>query len=522
VTESRRIQYYSAQAAAGAGNVHCHVMRGPLANRHRAEYLIVVGNETAGDAQALAYVPDAITGSTRTVVQTVVGPGSDFSTIVVLELTSAGLMPEVRVALAAGGTLLTLVVPSQEFEPAANVRSSGELLLAIPAGSAALAPRSPLPPAPNAYSPPAEPAAPFITSVPSNASAPLARRPGTAQPAPALAPFLLASVLLAIVGFCVVRPRITALTVPSSAAPGTSIAVAYGTAGFGAADYAVLDPGGQTIARGPLAMGSGSFAVTLPPPPAAPAYQVRLHVANAFDSAVSQGYVRIAMPLAAASAAPRPAPQRRAAAAMVGAPEIRSLALDRATLASGETLTVYYDVLATSGSIALYDPARQITYQKVDLNASGRATFVAPHVDGASFLTVVATAQRGGATAQSRIAVTVAPATPEPVPSAGDTDEPRGDAALDTRSAITSITAPPTVRSGRPIRVDVNGAAAGLHVTLLDDTGREIARRDVPAGQRSVDFSAPAVNKISRFLLEATYPQGDASETIVRAIIVTP
>jgi hypothetical protein len=520
VAEGRGIQY-SAEAAGEPGNLCCRVIRLWLAPERRAQYSIFVGNGTDADAQGEAFVFDAADGTQRTILQTIVGQCSDFSTSVCLELTPAGMMPELRVALnSSAGTQFTLVVPGLAAGDGFDARPSGNGRIALRAGSGALAK---LPVVRSVHTPPA---APFVTPVHRRAST---VREVTAQPSrprasPAATPMLLFfAALLGAIGYFIARPQVLSLAVPSGAVAGTTVAVAYRATGLGTAGYTVLGPDGRTVAQGPLPLGAGSFSLLVPQAAAAQAYLVRLHVGNPLADAVAEDYLRVEAP---ATPAPAPArPKRHAVPPPPAPPQIRSLALDRATLASAETLNVYYDVAATSGSIALFDPELQITYQKSELSASGHATFVAPHVDAVRFLTVVASVQRGSAVTESRIGVTVTPAVAPAALGDGVGDTPAGpadDTALTAPSSATGIVTPATVRSGQPVRVAIRGAAAGLELTLIDGSGRELARRDLQAGQRSVDFTAPVVTKPTRFVFEATYPNGVGSETVVRTIEVTP
>ena len=519
VTASRGVQYL-AQAAGSNGNLRCHVIRQQLGDDCRIDFSIVVENETNAEAQARAYVTDALGGGDRTIVQTVVGPGSKFSTTTALEVAPSGLSPELRIALTSGETQFTLVMPSlqTEFAPPSAAEPVGDGALAVPARMPPLTPPavSPLVRTVAAQPPP------YFTSPP------IIMQPVRARSASAVMPILLFLVaLMAVAAVFAFRPRIAELHVPDSTPAGTAVVVSYEASGPGDLDYAVFGPDGRTVAHGPLLLGAGGFPLTFPPAQAALAYLVRLRVANPLTSAVAEGYIQV--PGAPPPATPRP---KRAARGPVAPPQIRSQALDRATLAGGDTLTVFYDVLASSGSDALYDPAAQITYEKSALAASGRSTFIVPRVETERFFTVVVSAQRGTATTQSRIGVSVTPADATPAPDAGAAPEAlapddgslgAGNGTLSSGTGpATTIAAPPTVHSGRPIRVRIYAAGAGLQLVLLDGSGAELARRDVSAGQAGVDFTAPAVRVPTRFLIEATYPHGVGSETIVRAIAVTP
>ena len=351
-----------------------------------------------------------------------------------------------------------------------------------------------------------------------------ASRPRT----PAVIPILIMFAGYVLIGaFLIARPRIADFALPATAMPLTSVPVLYQTSGFGTADYTVLGPDAAPIAEGPLALGGSSFNFTLPKAAAAQAYLVRVRMRSFLGSAVAENYLHVPAP--PATPAP-PAPRRRHIAAPLAPPQIHSLALDRATVTSGDTLNVYYDIAATSGTVALVDPAAQITYGKSALDMSGHTSFTAPGTDIPRFLTVIVTAVRGKATTESRSGVSLTPpvAVAPAQSDAGDAGLPSAGAlgtsgsAMPGRPSAVTISAPPSVHSQQPIRVDVGGAAAGLLLVLLDDAGNEVAHRDIPAGRSRSVFRAPAVRTRSQFMLEATSPRGTGAETIVKPIVVLP
>jgi hypothetical protein len=314
------------------------------------------------------------------------------------------------------------------------------------------------------------------------------------------------AVVISAVGLVVFRPRIVATGVPRTASPGAAITVAYRASGLGGADYSLLGPDGQMLAHESLPLGSGTIALTMPNASGSQTYLLRFHAGNGLASATADHYIRVPV-----GRVLRPVPVVAPAASHeLEPPQIRSLALDRPTLASGDTLGVYYDVSATSGTIALFDPALQVTYEQADLAPSGRTTFTIPAVSGSRLLTVVLRARNGTVTTQSRVGVNVT-STPAPaVPAV-----PGGPVA-------TAISAPRRVHARQPIHVEVRGAAADLQLVLLDNAGNEFARHDVRLGQRSADFTAPNVAVTTRFTFEATFPDGAGSQTLVREIAVTP
>jgi hypothetical protein len=543
VPEGRGVQYF-AEGAGAHGNVRCHVIRRQLVQDRSARYSIVVSNESDGDARALAFVPDDGVSERRTVVHTIVGPRSDFSTTVVLEITAAGMMPELRVALTSGDTQFTLEVPAARAELSGNERPA-QLSLDSPSGGPANLARTVPAVLVEPFRPPyatvvETPPPPVVRNATADDRRSEPEPPGRAIPP--ITPFtpvvLLFAGLATILTYFVARPQISDIAVPGRAIPGTPVSVRYRVTGVGNADYTVIGPDGRTLANGPLTFGPGSFSFNLPPGSGSPAYLVRINAINMLGQATAEAYVSLATPTPSAVAEARPAPAQRRPAATPPPPQIRSLALDRATLASGETLTVYYDVAATGGSVVLLDPAAQITYGRSDLSPSGHATFVAPRVEGPRLLTVVATVQRGNATTQSRIGVTVTPpvasppAVPPPLAAApnapvnGNGDELAGPPAMAEPSGddpgATTIFAPATVRAGHPVRVDAHGRVEGLQIVLLDGTGRELEHHDLGSGEHSATFTAPDVRVPTRFIFEATYPHGVGSETIVRTIAVMP
>ncbi len=514
---------YSAEAAGNDGNVRCHVVRRHFARDRRAHYTIFVSNETSADAQALAFLPETAAGRYRTIAQMAAGPGSDFSTSAVLDITPYGFLPELRVAVTSGDVEFTLAVPRLSVADAQFDDTPDDAPSAAPTTPPS-AERRPQPPALRATF--AAPIQPHITTVREAAAEPPRTRRATKPPrTPAVMPILIVFAFagcVLVAAFLAARPRIADFALPASAVPQSSVPVLYHASGLGTADYTVLGPDAEPIARGPLALGSGSFSFTLPKATAAQAYLVRVRVTNVLGSAVAEDYLRVPAPAATPAARPR------RIAPPLPPPQIRSLALDRATVSSGDTLNVYYDIAATSGTIALVDPAAQITYGKSQLDMSGHASFVAPRTDVARFLTVIVTAQRGKATTESRTGVSLMPPAP-PVAQGNPVDAgvlggapADGLAASPGQPSALVISAPAAVRSQQAIHVSVSGAAVGLQLVLLDGSGNEIERHTLPAGQSTSLFRAPAVSSRTQFLLEATSARGAGSETIVRPVVVLP
>ncbi len=517
VTDSRGMTY-SAEAAGDHGFLRCHVVRRWLAHDGRTQYSIVVCNETDQDAFADAYFPDLGGGRKRTIIASVVGPNSDFTTSVVLESIGPGGIPEVHVALTGGDINFTLAVPPLPLElsaadaadedagPTAHDEVETLRPVAVAARPAAYAP------APPAVISPMRPARPLMRPT----------APAQTQSLPPVAPIVLTfTALLAVSGLVAMRPQIVSLTIPPTAPAQAVFPVSYRATGLGSAHYAVMGPDGQTVASGPLSLGDGSFQVAVPPRTAPATYLVRLRVTNPVVSAEAEDYIHVA----AVPPPPKPVPHRAPPTpAPPLPPQIRSLAIDRATLAGGETLNVYYTVDATGGTISLLDPSTQITYDRVALSESGHASFVAPRTDAERFLTVVLSAKRGSASTESRIGVSVTPLdapppdTPAPVdPSKAAVAEPGL-----VEPAATALSAPASVRAGQPVRVGIRGGGAGLQLRFLDDGGNELARRELHAGESLADFVAPRVHAPMRCVFEATYPRGEGSETVLRSILVLP
>jgi hypothetical protein len=511
IVSQRRGITYSAEAKGDRGTLRCHVVARQLLRDGSVQYAVSVSNGTNANAQALAFVPEKADQHYRTIVQTIIGPSSDFSTTVVLKHAPPGSVPEIHLALTSAEIEFTLAIPSPpNLEIAGPPLPPGAPVAAR--GHASATPvRSLLPVVFDSYVAPDRPIPAKNRTEFTHARTGRETRSPTS---PAVTLILLSAMAVAgVLAFLVARPQIVEFSLPKEAGARSSVTVAYRATGIGTAEYTVLAQDGQTVAVGPVERGTGTFLLTLPQSSAAQTYRVRLRVSNLLGAATAEDNVRVAAP-----AAPAPAPPRRITAP-VPAPQIRSLALDRATVASGDPLNVYYDVIATSGTIALLDPASQITYGKAQLDASGHTSFVAPRTDTTRFLTVVVTANRGAATVQSRIGVSLTPLN-------ADSPQPNAATGADTPAgsdvAPTEISAPQQVRSGTSIRVDVRGATAGLQIALLDGNGSEVARREISAGQSSVRFTAPRVTRTTQFRFEATYPHGAGSETIVRMIAVTP
>jgi hypothetical protein len=354
-----------------------------------------------------------------------------------------------------------------------------------------------------------QPSAPSTPALPQPSSHPRIRGWTAALPIG-----LLVAAVMSVVGFFALRPRIVGLAVPNSAQAGSLVTISYRATGLGTADYTVLRPEGQTLMHAPLRLGTGTIALTLPKAPATQTYLLRLRAVNGLVSSTADYYIsvpvaeRTARRLRGIVSAARPA---------ADFPQIHSLALDRATLASGDGLGVYYDVAASSGTIALVDSASHITYEKASLDASGHTSFTMPNIPVSRLLTIVLTAQRGTQTVQSRVGVNVVAANASPAPSTGDRVRANANGSFPS-----DLSAPRTVRSRQPIHVDVLGASGDAQVVLRDAGGSEFERRDVRAGQQRVEFTAPDVHTTTHFTLEATIPEGDGNETLVREIAVTP
>ena len=138
VTERHSSIQYSAEAEGSHGSLRCHVVRGELNGDRRAHYSIVVCNETDIDAHSIAFVPYEDDGCPRTLVQTIVGPSSDFAATVVLDVGPSGGVPELRVALSSGETQFTLVVPSIQADEIPALNAAGDAVV-LPAVSQAAA-----------------------------------------------------------------------------------------------------------------------------------------------------------------------------------------------------------------------------------------------------------------------------------------------------------------------------------------------------------------------------------------------
>jgi hypothetical protein len=520
VAESRSIAY-SADTAGRAGRIACQVIRSDSLDDGRVSYAIAIRNDTDCDAQASASVPDAEHLRHRTIVQSVIAAHSQFSTAVELEVGRVGEVPELHVQLSGEDIDFALIVPNANTASGPGIATPRLAIAAEPRANAS----HPPPPAgepsrtvllravPRTTSRRDYPSTPRSPDFGRRGSEPIAILDTRNSPAflPIFAIFL--GIMLAVT-IAVFRPQIRELTVPAQAPAQTSIPVTYRATGFGSVAFRVVGPDGSPRATGSLATGAGSFAITFPKDRADRTYLVRVGINGIFGSAAAENYVNVPgspIPIVAAPPQPPAAP-----------PQIRSLALDRATLTGGDTLNVYYDVAAAGGSVALLDAASRIAYGKSELSPSGHTAFVIPSsMQSERFLTVVVTAQRGRATTQSRVAVTVEPQT-SPTPQADASGF--GAQSSASATAVPVIDSPKSVGSAQAFRIDIHDAVAGLVLVLSDDVGTELARREITSGSAKVSatFTAPAVRAPTPLRLVATYPEGAGSETIVKAIEVTP
>lgn len=504
VAESRSIAY-SADTAARAGRIACQVLRSHGADEERVAFAIAVRNDTGYDAHIAAGVTAADDLPQRTIVRSVVGPYSDFSTNVELELARYGGVPELRVGLSGEDIDFALIVPRGRTL-AASRRAA---LTTGPCGPHGVLTGTRIL---LAESGPAE----------GRGTLPAVDRRQTGfvsapQRSPSAIPMLAIFVAIMVgIGALELRPQVSDLSIPPRAQAATGVPIAYRATGIGTVTFRVTAPNADTIATGVRAPGSGRFYIRLPKDSADRAYLVRVGIDGPLGSAFAEDYVRVPAVIASAPV------ERKSPPPNVPPPQIRSLAVDRAALSSGDTLNVYYDVAATSGSVALVDSAAQITYGKADISASGHTAFVIPALPSQRYFNVIVSAKRGSAMTQSRIAVSAEPqASPAREANAGNSGDAGGPIATNAGIVPVIVTAK-SVRSGRMISLLVRDAVDGMTIVLKDNAGNELARREIVTGaaQFRTTFTAPAVRAATQVRLESTYPQGSGSETVVQTIDV--
>ncbi len=505
VVEGRSIAY-SAETAGRAGRVACQVLRSHGTDDGALIFSIVIRNDSDSDVRAVAFIASE-RGHSGTLVQCSVQRTCDFSTTVELKRPALQHVPDLHIDVHGEDIGFVLIVPNDTNAPNRPAETPSFALAAVEPA------RQPLPPA--------VVRAPNVrhferTDAPSQAPLEQRRngiRPGARSPA-AVPMFLLFLALMAGVGATIFRPQIVELHVPPEARTADTVAIGYTATGLGAIRYSVSGPDAAEVAAGPLRAGAGSFEVTLPPDRAGRAYLVRLSMKGILGGDVAEAYVHVPAPAVHVRSAVPPTRVREPAP-----PQIRSLALDRATLSGGGSVNVYYDVDATSGTVALLDPAAQITYGRADIDASGHVALAVPAVQSERFLSVVLTVRRGSNVSRSRVAVTAEPQTSPSPPADGANAGPEvsGGAA----SLVPAISAPPVVRSGATFSVQIAGSVPGLNLVLDDVEGNELGRSAIGPHQRSATFNAPDVRSSATIRLLAVYPQGTGSETIVKTILVT-
>jgi hypothetical protein len=479
---------YSAEAGGISGKLRCHAVCRELTSDGRAHYSIVIRNDTNAEAHVRAFVPQATPPYYRTVMQRTVAPFNEDTATIALPPTASGGTPEIHVALTNGDIQLLLAVSNL----------ANEII--------------PEPP------PRLEPVRTFAPPVVDVRSA--------TRGSPPVAPILLFfTVLLSSFVAVVLRPQVAALRVPVSAAAGAAVPITFRATGLGVATYTVLSAEGQSIEAGSLAPGSSNVVLHLPSGSRAQTLLIRLQMSNLLGAAVAERYLHV---LASPVASTPPRPRRASIDRAPGPPQIRSLAVDRATVTSGDTVNVSYAVRASSGSLSLIDPASQVIYGKATLDASGRAAFVAPFADTEHFLSVMLTVRRGDATTQSRIGVIVMPrSSPPPVvdhaAAAADVSSvPIDDMPPSTALAAARLIAPTLAHSGQAITIDVRNAGSGMQLIVLNDSGAELVRRHLAIGNSSEEFIAPTVRAPMRLIVEATYPTGDSNAAVIRTISLKP
>lgn len=513
VAENRSIAY-SAETAGRAGRIACQVIRSDSSDENRVSYAIAVRNDTDSNAQALAFVPDSLDLHRRTIVHSVIGAHSNFTTAVELHREGAGDVSELHVQLSGDDIAFALIVPN----PAPVAVAASDSGPKAPLAALALANRSVLPAAVDGNETLLARPHPLRVAQTNGAYfAPPTRRLRSSPSA--LPMFVLFLAIVATLSLVIFRPSVGELVVPLHLQPGTTIPIIYRATGIGVGAYRVVGPDGRALASGPLSTGSGTFAITLPTDRSDRSYLVRVSISGVLGTAFAEAYLKIP-----ATAVPRAAVVTPTRPPAPSPPQIRSFAVDRAALASGEKLNVYYDVSAASGTVALLDAASQIAYGKSDLSGTGRTTFVIPVVTSERFLTVVLTARRGAATTQSRVAVTAEPQTGPTPPADGNADSQALPAGGTGVLSAPVIVTPTSVRSGAVFRIDIEGAVPELVLVLSDNNGAELARRqvDARAATSTAMFTAPRVRAVDRVRLQAIYPQGSGSETIVKTIIIIP
>lgn len=301
-----------------------------------------------------------------------------------------------------------------------------------------------------------------------------------------------AAVVAAGLGLWFAQPRIESFAVPPVSAASATLRVPYRIGGLGHASYALQDERGTTIASGVAGGPGGTLAVQLPPATRTRNYSLTLRDAGALGVAERSEPVTV---LPSATAPPHQL--------------IEALALDRAQISDGGSVTVHYRTTATKGRITVAD-AQNTVWAQAPLSHRGFAHLTLPAFGRDEQLRVVLDARRGSERATSTLGLSVIAPTPPPAqaifPNASDGDSPVtiSDAQANAGDALHASIAP-----------DAND----VRLAIETSGGATLASVAVPKGATDAAITIPRSAR-GRLVLVATYDVGLGQESVIRNITV--
>jgi hypothetical protein len=329
-------------------------------------------------------------------------------------------------------------------------------------------------------------------------------------PRPAKLALLAASLAAVLAGaaYIAFAPKVTALAAPGSTVGGTDFQVAYATSGADRIRWRLENADGVEVHGESVREPRGAFSLQLPRTARAEGYDVRLEASGPLGARSRTVHV-VSLPDTAAKPADEPV---RIASLFVASPSI----------ASGKPIVINYRTNATGGSVKLLDQSDNVR-AAVRLDRSGTTSLPAPTVAVDQPFRIVVDAERNGAHAQSSVGISVTAADGAGPVAYGAVPEDGAAVAADPPAGSAPIAlASESYRSGDPIPVSVSRNVTNLRLAIADVAGVELASKNVSAGERIAELTAPVVSSRTKLLVVATFGRGVGQETVVRSIVIRP
>ncbi len=188
-------------------------------------------------------------------------------------------------------------------------------------------------------------------------------------------------------------------------------------------------------------------------------------------------------------------------------PEIRSFAMQRSRVTSGEAIGVQYAVSSATARAVLVDASGKTVYY-TPLQSSGSAELPAPAVQRPTQYAIRIEALRGGRIASTSAAVTVLPVAPAVL----DASQP-----LRAQDLVQLLT--PYAIAGKPLAVSIIDHRIPLRLGLQTASGVEIAHVDAPAGVTAAMLDIPNAAR-GTYSLVVTVKDGASEQAVVLPVPV--